>query len=119
MQNVLTFRKSMPQRRTKTKSVLWQFKKSLGNYKISQEQSYQKKIKFLKNECYDFYLKEILKQRRNSEAVDFPDFVYLNHSAICQEALNLSNLVVDIYEKVYGRKFIEKCYKQRIQKCNS
>ena len=82
---------------------------------LSVEKFYQEKIDFLKEECYKFYLKKILSERHKARVVDFPDFMYWQRLAICQEAVYLSNLVVSMHEKVYGRRFIEKCYSRRLQ----
>lgn len=114
MQNVLTF-PTTNIKKVKKISALRQLKNFIENCKIRREEIYQEKIDFLKDECYKFYLRKILKERHNAQIVDFPDFMYWQRLTICQEAINLSNLVVGMHERVYGRKFIEKCYNRRLQ----
>ena len=114
MQNVLTF-PTTNIKKVKRISALRQLKNFIENCKIRREEIYQEKIDFLKDECYKFYLRKILKERHNARVVDFPDFMYWQRLTICQEAINLSNLVVGMHERVYGRKFIEKCYNRRLQ----
>ena len=114
MQNVLTF-PTTNIKKVKRISALRQLKNFIENCKIRREEIYQEKIDFLKDECYKFYLRKILNERHKARVVDFPDFMYWQRLAICQEAINLSNLVVGMHERVYGRKFIEKCYNRRLQ----
>lgn len=114
MQNVLTF-PTTNIKKQKQISALQHLKNFLENCKIRREKFYQEKIDFLKEECYKFYLKKILSERHKARVVDFPDFMYWQRLAICQEAVYLSNLVVSMHEKVYGRRFIEKCYSRRLQ----
>ena len=115
MQNVLTFPTTNIKVQQKI-SAFQQLKNFLENCKIRREKIYQEKIDFLKEECYKFYLRKILKERHKARVVDFPDFMYWQRLTICQEAINLSNIVVGMHERVYGRKFIEKCYKRQFAK---
>lgn len=115
MQNVLTF-PTTNYKKAKKFRFLQQIKNFLEDCKIRREVNYQEKIDFLKEESYKFYLAKILKERSKSRVVDFPDFMYRQGLVKCQEAVYLSSLVVNIHEKVYGRKFIEKCYKRQIKK---
>ena len=114
MQNVLTFPTTNIKVQQKI-SAFQQLKNFLQNCKIRREKIYQKKINFLKEECYKFYLRKILNKRHKARVVDFPDFIYQQRFTICQEAIYLADLIVSIYEKVYGRKFIEKCYSRRLR----
>ena len=114
MQNVLTF-PTTNIKKQKNISALRQLKNFIENCKIRREEIYQEKIDFLKDECYKFYLKKILKERHEARIVDFPDFMYWQRLAICQEAIDLSNIVVGMHERIYGRKFIERCYNRRLR----
>lgn len=114
MQNILTF-PTTNIKLQKNISAFQQLKNFLRTCKIRREEIYQGKIEFLKDECYKFYLKKILKERHKARIVDFPDFMYWQRLAICQEAVYLANLVVSMHEKIYGRRFIEKCYKRQFE----
>ena len=115
MQNVLTFPTTI-QKIEKGKSALQIIKNFLKNCKIRRELAYKEKIDFLENECYKFYLKKILEQRHKAKLLDFPDFMYWERLTVCSEAVCLSRMAVAITEMRYGRKFIDKCYKARINK---
>ena len=111
MQNVLNF----PTNRVRKKSLIKNILNFIENCKTRKEKSFQAKIEFLKNECYEVYLKEILKRHKEEGLPDFPDWMYKQRRVICIEALNKSVQVVQyVYEK-YGKKHIEECYKNKIK----
>lgn len=111
MQNVLNF----PTNRARKKSLTKNFLNFIENCRIRKEESFQNKIEFLKNECYEEFLEKILKQHKEKGIPDFPDWMYRQRRVICIEALNKSVQAVQyVYEK-YGKKHIEECYKNKIK----
>ena len=60
MQNVLNFPTNRARKKSLTKNIL----NFIENCRIRKEESFQSKIEFLKNECYEEFLKKILKQRK-------------------------------------------------------
>lgn len=117
VRNVLNFptRQKNENKKSFIERVKTFFKNKKEQDKQAKERAYQEKIEFLKKECYDDYLKRILKSRRNIKVVDFPDFMYYGGSAISVEARRLADDAVEMTERKYGRKHIERCYEQRIK----
>lgn len=111
MQNVLNFPTNRARKKSLTKNIL----NFIENCRIRKEESFQAKIEFLKNECYEEFLKKILKQRKEKGVPDLPEWMYEQRRVICIEALNKSVQAVNyVYEK-YGKKHIEECYKNKIK----
>ena len=111
MQNVLNFPTNRARKKSLTKNIL----NFIENCRIRKEESFQSKIEFLKNECYEEFLKKILKQRKEKGVPDFPEWMYEQRRVISIEALNKSVQAVKyVYEK-YGKKHIEECYKNKIK----
>ncbi len=108
MQNILIF----PTKKTIQKTFFEKLKEFIDGRKQQKIAAYNKKIKFLKQQTYFFYLKKILKARKNSETktIDFPDFIYLSGSAISMDAFRLSNIAVE-NAILKGHKHIDKCFK--------
>lgn len=81
MQNVLNF----PTNRERKKSLTKNFLNFIENCRIRKEESFQNKIEFLKNECYEEFLEKILKQHKEKGIPDFPDWMYRQRRVICIE----------------------------------
>lgn len=111
MQNVLIF----PKHKQSKKSLFKLIENFIENCKIRKEKSFQQKIEFLKSECYDVYLKQILKKRKQEGVPDFPEWMYLRRHIICVEAMNKSIQAVKETFLKYGREHIERCYKNRVK----
>lgn len=111
MQNVLNF----PTDRVRKKSLIKNILNFIENCKTRKEKSFQAKIEFLKNECYEVFLEKILKQHKEQGVPDLPEWLYRQRRVICEEALKKAeNAVQYAYEK-YGKKHIEECYKNKIK----
>lgn len=111
MQNVLIF----PKHKQSKKSLFKRIANFIENCKIRKEKSFQEKIEFLKSECYDVYLKQILKQRKQEGIPDFPEWMYTRRYIVCVEAMNKSIQAVKETFMKYGREHIERCYKNRVK----
>ena len=112
MQNILIF----PTKKVVKKSFIEKIQDFIEEKKAAKVAAYNKKILFLRQQTYIFYLKRALKARKNAatSTVDFPDFVYLSGAAISTDALKLANYVVDLAIKK-GRRHIEKCFKKCVK----
>ena len=96
------------------KSLIQKIKNLIADYKSRREKSFQNKIEYLKNECYEEYLNKFLKKQKETGAVDFPEWMYRKRLVINVEAVNLAISAVQYAYKKYGRRHIEKCYNRRI-----
>jgi hypothetical protein len=96
------------------KSLIQKIQTLITEYKNRKEKSFQDKIEYLKNECYEDYLKQILKKQKEAGVVDFPEWMYRKRLVINVEAVNLAISAVQYAYKKYGRRHIEKCYNRRI-----
>lgn len=108
MQNILIF----PTKKVVKKSFIEKIQDFIEEKKVAKVAAYNKKILFLRQKTYTFYLKRELRARKNAatKTVDLPDCIYLSGAAISINAMRLSNYAVDNAVKK-GHKHIEKCFK--------
>lgn len=113
MQNVLMF----PTKKLLTKETIFEKLKSFLEKKRAEKRArFEKKVIFLRQQTYFFYLKKFLNARKKQhlKIVDFPDFVYLSGAAISTDALRLTNIVIDKAIKK-GHRHVEKCFKKCVK----
>lgn len=112
MQNILIF----PTKKVIKKSFIEKIKDFIEERQAAKVAAYNKKILFLRQQTYIFYLKRALKARKNAATttVDLPDFVYLSGAAISTDALRLANIAVENAIKK-GHRHIEKCFKKCVK----
>lgn len=95
-------------------SLIQKIKNLIAAYKSRREKSFQDKIEYLKNECYEEYLNKILEKNKKAGTVDFPEWMYRKRLVINIEAINLAISAVKYAYERYGRRHIERCYNRRI-----
>lgn len=95
-------------------SLIQKIKNLIADYKSRREKSFQDKIEYLKNKCYEEYLNKFLKKQKETGAVDFPEWMYRERLVINIEAVNLAISAVKYTYERYGRRHIERCYNRRI-----
>ena len=78
----------------------------LMKLKEKKQREFERKIDFLRQQTYLYYLEKILK---DSYEVDLPKFLYYSGKEVNLTALHLTNLAMDAAIK-QGARHINRCY---------
>ena len=103
--------KNFQNKNKQTKPFIW-IKNLFNKYKKNQDELTQRKIEFLKNEMYDYYLTLIINRKHSSEKIDLYPAIYEAREAMNPEAKSLSEeAIISVIKD--GR--VEECYSKRVR----
>ena len=89
-------------------NVLMSINRFFIKLKEKKQREFERKIDFLRQQTYLYYLKKSFK---NSHTVDLPEFLYYSGKSVNLTALHLTNLAMEAAIK-QGASHINRCYRR-------